>query len=204
MKHEMDQGIYNALMNERPLTDVIIASEIETLHIAPATRDLVGAEYELEQFDSPQTRLRSALDPVRELYDYILIDSPPSLNLVTVNALTAADAVLVPVQCQFYAMEGLSDLMRTIEEVRANLNPALELEGIVFTMFDQRTRISRQVVDEVRGYFAGSVFETIIPLNVRLAEAPSFGHPVLLYDLASRGSQSYIALAREIEARRAA
>jgi chromosome partitioning protein len=144
------------------------------------------------------------LEPVRAHYDYILLDCPPALDLTTINALVAADGVLVPVQCQFYAMEGLADLMDTIENVRSALNPDLALEGIVFTMFDQRTNISRQVVADIRGYFPEAAFETVIPQNVRLQEAPSFGQPALIYDVASRGSQSYLALARELEARRAA
>jgi chromosome partitioning protein len=203
-KADVRVSVYHALMKEADLVDVIVPTEIETLHLAPANRDLIGVEYDLAQLDDGRTRLKSVLEPVRDRYDYIVLDCPPALDLVTVNALTAADAVLVPVQCQFYAMEGLADLMRTIEDVRASLNPVLQLEGIVFTMYDQRTNISRQVIDEVRGFFEASVFDTVIPANVRLQEAPSFGRPCLLYDLASRGSQSYIALARELEARRAA
>lgn len=203
-KNDVEVSVYHALMLEAALADVIVATEIETLHLAPASRELVGVEYALAELDDPRTRLRTVLEPILEHYEYIVLDCPPALDLVTINALTAANAVLVPVQCQFYAMEGLADLMTTVEEVRTNLNPELALEGIVFTMFDQRTNISRQVIDEVRGYFSGSTFETVIPQNVRLQEAPSFGQPCLLYDLASRGSQSYIALARELEARRTA
>jgi len=203
-KNERERGIYDALMGEVALGEVLVTSEIATLDVAPATRDLIGVEYELAQLEGAQLKLREALAWARDRYDYIVLDCPPALGLVTINALTAADSVLVPVQCQFYAMEGLADLMKTIEDVRASLNPSLQLEGIVFTMFDQRTNISRQVIDEVRGYFVESVFETIIPANVRLQEAPSFGRPCLLYDEQSRGSQSYVQLARELEARRAA
>ena len=203
-KNSVELSIYHALMNEVPIHDIIVQTEIPTLHLAPANRDLIGVEYDLAALDDSRTRLKSVLEAARADYDYIVLDCPPALDLVTINALVAADGVLVPVQCQFYAMEGLADLMTTIEEVQSALNPELALEGIVFTMFDQRTNISRQVVAEVRGYFNDAAFETVIPQNVRLQEAPSFGQPALLYDVASRGSQCYIALARALEARRAA
>jgi chromosome partitioning protein len=144
------------------------------------------------------------LRPLAGEYDYIVIDCPPSLDLLTINGLTAADSVMVPVQCEYYAMEGLSKLLETIELVQSSLNPALKIEGIVFTMYDPRNNLSHQVVTEVRGYLGGQVFDTMIPRNIRLSEAPSFGQPCLLYDLASRGSQSYIALARELESKRPA
>ena len=203
-KNSVEVSIYHALMNEVALQEIIVGTEIETLHLAPANRDLIGVEYDLAALDDSRTRLKTVLEPVREHYDYIVLDCPPALDLVTINALVAADGVLVPVQCQFYAMEGLADLMKTVEDVRASLNEQLGLEGIVFTMYDQRTNISRQVVAEVRDYFTDAAFETVIPQNVRLQEAPSFGQPALIYDVASRGSQSYLALARELEARRAA
>ena len=201
-KREVERGIYSALMEETPLPDVVVGTALDTLFLAPANQDLIGVEYELADLADPRDRLRTVLEPVRASYDYIVLDCPPALDLVTINGLTAADAVLIPVQCQFYAMEGLADLMDTIEKVRGSTNPALEIEGIVFTMFDQRTNISRQVVDDVRGYFPNTVFDTVIPQNVRLQEAPSHGQPCLLYDRASRGSMSYLALARELRARR--
>jgi chromosome partitioning protein len=203
-KNSVEVSIYHALMDDVPIHDVIIQTAIDTLHLAPASRDLIGVEYGLADLEDSRTRLKSVLESARTDYDYIVLDCPPALDLVTINALVAADGVLIPVQCQFYAMEGLADLMTTIEEVRTALNPELLLEGIVFTMFDQRTNISRQVVSEIRGYFHEAAFDTVIPQNVRLQEAPSFGQPALLYDVASRGSQSYLALARELEARRAA
>jgi chromosome partitioning protein len=197
-------GLYQSLIGGQPIESIIRPTAIETLHLAPSDRDLAGASLELADLEQGHTRLRALLEPLRDRYEYIVLDCPPSLDLVTVNALTAADAVLVPVQCEYYAMEGLTELMRTIEKVRAGLNPSLRVEGIVFTMFDARNNLAKQVVEEVRGYFVDSVFETVIPRNIRLSEAPSFGQPCLLYDVASRGSQSYIALARELEARRSA
>lgn len=199
------QGIYDTLVGAVELTDIIRPTGIETLFVAPASRDLAGAALELANIEEGgHNRLESILEPVRGDYDYVVIDCPPSLDMLTVNGLTAADAVLIPVQCEYYAMEGLSKLLETIEMVKDALNEQLEIEGIVFTMYDPRNNLSHQVVKEVRGYFEDKVFETMIPRNIRLSEAPSFGQPCLLYDLASRGSQSYIQLARELESRRAA
>lgn len=203
-KREVERGIYHALFGEVSLEAIICESEIATLHVAPADVALAGAALDLAHLDDTHGRLKAVIEPVRGRYDYIVVDCPPNLDLVTLNALTAADSVLIPVQCEYYAMEGLADLMSTVERVRETVNPGLALEGILFTMFDQRTNLSKQVVEEVRSYFGDPVFQTVIPRNVRLQEAPSFGRPCLLYDLASRGSQSYIALARELEARGAA
>jgi chromosome partitioning protein len=172
------------------------------MKIAPSHRNLAGAALEMAELETPHTRLKTMLEPIRGRFEYVVIDCPPSLDLLTINALTAADSVLVPMQCEYYAMEGLAKLTSTIDMVRERLNPSLQLEGIVFTMFDPRNNLAHQVVTEVKGHFTGTVFETIIPRNIRLSEAPSFGRPCLLYDLASRGSQSYIQLARELEARR--
>ena len=198
---ELTRGMYEALMGEVGLAEIVQGTPIETLWVAPASRDLAGASLELANLDNPHGRLRELIDEVQSAYDYVVVDCPPSLDLLTINGLTAASSVLVPVQCEYYAMEGLSKLMETIEMVKDSLNPALRIEGIVFTMYDPRNNLSRQVVTEVRGYFSDKVFETMIPRNIRLSEAPSFGQPCLTYDLASRGSQSYIALARELEAR---
>jgi len=201
-KNEVELSTYHALMNEVPLSQIIRPTEIDSLFLAPSNRDLIGIEHDLAALEQSQMRLREVLEPVLVDYEYIFLDCPPALDLLTVNALVAAHGVLVPVQCQFYAMEGLADLLGTVENVRASLNQDLALEGIVFTMFDQRTNISRQVVADIRSYFPDATFETVIPQNVRLQEAPSFGQPVITYDVASRGSQSYIALARELESRR--
>jgi chromosome partitioning protein len=201
---EVEIGVYQLLMGEAEVASAIRPTEVETLEVIPSHRDLAGAALELSQLEEPHLGLKNVLDPLRDRYDYVVIDCPPSLDLLTINALTAADSVLVPVQCEYYAMEGLSKLTQTIEMVRERLNPHLEIEGIVLTMFDARNNLAHQVVTEVRKYFDDRVFETMIPRNIRLSEAPSFGRPVILYDLASRGSQSYIALARELEARRAA
>jgi chromosome partitioning protein len=170
------------------------------LHIAPSDPDLSGVEMELAQQSRRSYKLKDALDEIRETgaYTYVLIDCPPSLNLLTVNAMAAADAVLVPLQCEFFALEGLSQLMRTIEMVRASLNPKLEIQGIVLTMFDRRNGLSAQVGDDVRSHFGETVYQTVIPRNVRVSEAPSFGKPALVYDLKCAGSQAYLRLAREV------
>lgn len=201
---EIDAGVYEVLMDGLSIRRIIRPTSLESLFIAPANRDLAGAGLELAEVEDARERLRMVLRPLRDEYDYIVIDCPPSLDLLTINGLTAADSVIVPVQCEYYAMEGLSKLLETIELVQSSLNPELRIEGVVFTMYDPRNNLSHQVVTEVRGYLGGQVFETMIPRNIRLSEAPSFGQPCLLYDLASRGSQSYIALARELESKRPA
>ena len=172
------------------------------LFIVPSGRDLVGAEIELVEQSDRESRLRFALGSVRASYDYLLIDCPPSLSLLTVNALTAADSVLVPIQTEYFALEGLSELLETIERVRGSFNPMLGIEGVVLTMFDERTNLARQVVDDIRKHLGDKVFETVIPRNVRLGEAPSFGKPVLSYDIKSRGAEAYLALGREFLKRR--
>jgi chromosome partitioning protein len=194
--------IYDALIGEATLLEVAQPTELEFLHVAPAGPDLVGAEIELVGLEDRERRLAHALAPVADRYDYILIDCPPSLGLLTLNALTAADAVLIPLQCEYYALEGLARLTQTVERVRAGLNPGLVLEGIVFTMVDVRANLARQVMDEVRSHFGARVYETSVPRNVRLSEAPSHGKPVLLYDIRSRGAASYLALAAEFLKRR--
>jgi chromosome partitioning protein len=190
--------IYDALVGEAPLESLIVATEIESLKAVPSERNLTGAEIELVDATSRESRLRKALEPVVPLFDYIFIDCPPSLGLLTLNALVAAHTVLIPLQCEFFALEGVSELMSTVKRVRGSFNSRLSIEGIVLTMFDERTNLSAQVVDDVREHFRGYVFRSVIPRNVRLAEAPSFGKPILLYDIRSRGADAYLALAKEI------
>ena len=204
LPRELERGTYQALIGQAALNDVALQTDLPQLRIAPANSHLAGASLELNTLEEPHTRLRRALGTIREQYDDILIDCPPSLDLLTINGLTAADSVLVPVQCEYYAMEGLSKLAETIEMVRGSLNEGLRIEGIVFTMYDPRNNLAHQVINEVRGFFREQVFETRIPRNIRLSEAPSHGKPCLLYDLPSRGAQAYIQLAREMLDRRAA
>jgi len=192
---------YDVLVRGTPLADVVCPTEVPRLSLAPAHVDLVGAELELVAGAARETRLKTALEPVRERYDYILLDCPPSLGLITLNALAAADAVLVPVQCEYYALEGLGQLTRTVDLVRRQINPDLELLGIVLTMSDRRNNLSQQVTAEVRSHFGDKVFTAVIPRNVTLAEAPSHGRPVLLYNIASSGAQAYLDLAREVVGR---
>jgi chromosome partitioning protein len=199
---DVQPQIYDALIGGVSLLDIVRPTELEFLHVAPAGPDLVGAEIELVSLPDREQRLAAALASVADRYDYVLIDCPPSLGLLTLNALTAADAVLLPLQCEYYALEGLARLTQTVERVRAGLNPRLELEGIVFTMVDARANLGRQVMDEVRSHFGARVYETAIPRNVRLSEAPSHGKPILLYDIRSRGAASYLALAAEFLKRR--
>ena len=192
--------LYDVLMGEQPLLEAVVKTSVPGLDLIPADPDLSGVELELGQQARRSFKLRDAIAPAREAgaYTYILIDCPPSLNLLTVNAMAAADAVLVPLQCEFFALEGLTQLMRTIDLVRGSLNPALELQGVVLTMFDKRNALSGQVASDVRGHFGAAVYETMIPRNVRVSEAPSFGKPALVYDLKCAGSQAYLKLAREV------
>jgi chromosome partitioning protein len=185
-------------MQETPLENVIVRTEIENLMLAPATINLAGADVELVSALSRETRLRQALAPVASAYDFVLIDSPPSLGLLTINALTAADDCLIPVQAEFYALEGLAQLTSVIWRVRDALNPTLHVSGVLVTMFDGRTRLALEVIRELEKYFPEQIFKTQIPRNVRISEAPSYGKPVLLFDLKSRGAQAYLAVAREM------
>jgi chromosome partitioning protein len=199
-------SVYEVMMGERSLGQAIMPTALPGLHLAPADADLSGLELELGQASGRNYRLRDALRPLREdrgpdRFTYVLIDCPPSLNLLTVNAMAAADAVLVPLQCEFFALEGLTQLMRTIELVRGSLNPRLEIQGVVLTMYDKRNALSEQVARDVRAHFGPAVYETVIPRNVRVSEAPSFGKPVLIYDFKCSGSQAYVSLAREVAAR---
>lgn len=198
---ETPGSIYPVLLGQARLEDTIRETELQFLSVVPSTPDLVGAELELIDTERREYRLKEALQPVRQNFDFILIDSPPSLGLLTVNGLSAADAVLIPLQCEYFAMEGMSQLTQTIEKIRDTLNPDLEIEGILLTMFDDRVNLARQVADEVRKHFGDTVYRTVVPRNVRLGEAPSFGKPVLLYDIKSRGAQAYLNLAQEVISR---
>jgi chromosome partitioning protein len=190
------QSLYPVLFGESSLAEVMQPTELPYLTIVPGSRDLAGVEVELATTDDRATRLRDALAEVRGDYDFVFLDCPPSLGILTINALVAADTVLVPMQAEYYALEGLSDLSGTIERVKGTLNPGLEIIGVLLTMFDARNNLSNQVAEEVRKHFR--VFDTVIPRNVRLAEAPSYGRPVILYDASSRGSHGYLSLAREL------
>lgn len=195
--------VYDVLVGEKSAEEVVSREvHFPYLDLIPSTRDLVGAEIELVQAPQRERILRRALEPLRERYDYILVDCPPSLGLLTLNTLTAADSVLIPIQCEFYALEGLSQLLNTIRLVQKGLNPSLDIEGVLLTMYDRRLNLSRQVAAEAREYFGAKVYRTAIPRNVRLAEAPSFGQPIVMYDVLSQGAQAYLALAKEILARR--
>ncbi|MDH3729453.1 MAG: AAA family ATPase [Myxococcales bacterium] len=194
--NEEMEGSYEVLLREIETADVIYETEMPYLHIIAATQDLVGIERDLLEADDSATRLRDGLEAVRGDYDFIVVDCPPSLGMLTINALTAADLVIVPLQCEYYALEGLSQLVGTIERVRASVNEDLEIHGVLLTMFDSRNNLANEVAEEVRRHFR--VYDTIIPRNVRLAEAPSHGKPVILYDASSRGSYTYLNLAREL------
>ena len=196
-------NVYDALIGERPAAETVAKGvHFPFLDLIPSTQDLVGAEIELVQAQQRESVLRRVLQPLRDQYDYILVDCPPSLGLLTLNTLTAADSVLIPIQCEFYALEGLSQLLNTIRLVQKGLNTHLDIEGVLLTMYDRRLNLSRQVAAEAREYFGGKVYRTAIPRNVRLAEAPSFGLPIVLYDVISQGAQAYLALAKEILDRR--
>ncbi|MHA7836945.1 MAG: ParA family protein [bacterium] len=190
--------IYDALIDDVPLTECAVATELETLHVVPSGRDLVGAEIELVSKEGRERCLARSIETLGDAYDLVLIDCPPSLGLLTLNALTASDAVLIPLQCEYYALEGLASLTETIDLVRAQINPRLTIQGIILTMVDQRNNLARQVEAEVRGHFGEKVYRTRIPRNVRLSEAPSHGQPILLYDIHSKGAVAYTKLADEL------
>jgi chromosome partitioning protein len=195
---ESRPSIYEALIEQRPLSELMISTDLEQLTLVPSDRNLTGAEVELVPLLAREFRLREALAPVAGSYDYVLVDCPPSLGLLTVNALAAAQRVLIPLQCEYYALEGISELVATLDRVKRVLNPDLEVEGVLLTMVDERTNLTQQVIQEVRRHFRDQVFETQVPRSVRLAEAPSFGKPVLLYDIRSKGAEAYLELAREL------
>jgi chromosome partitioning protein len=197
-------GMYEILMNEAEPEAVVLQTEVAQLDLLPSNRHLAGANIELADGERRETRLREQLEKLRPGYDFIVLDCPPALDLLTINALTAADSVLIPIQCEYFALEGISALMDTVDRMKQSLNPGLEIEGVLLTMFDERTSLAKQVATDLREFFAEDVFETVIPRNVRLAEAPSHGRPVLHYDLRSKGAESYLQLARELLARRRA
>jgi chromosome partitioning protein len=202
-KGQVGQGgtIYDALTSREPTVDAtpfVIRTAVDRLSLIPADRSLTGAEIEMVTLPRREERLRELLAPLRDRYTYIFIDCPPSLGLLTLNALVAADGVLIPLHCEYFALEGLADLVGTMRRVRAALNPSLDIEGVLLTMFDERTNLGQQVATDVRGFFKEKVFRTVIPRNVRLGEAPSHGMPVILYDVKSRGAEAYLALAKEI------
>jgi len=194
----LTKSIYQVLIGASPLIDILCPTELPRLSVAPATRDLIGAEIELVTEEGREQRLKRSLKSVQDEFDYILLDCPPSLGILTLNALTAADSLIVPLQCEYYALEGLTSLLETLRVIQKGLNPSLFLEGILLTMFDSRSRLSQQVAEEVRQHFPGSLFQTVIHRNVRLSESPSYGKPALLYDVRSTGAQSYLALAKEL------
>ena len=199
--------IYQALTAQDPIEDstaFILQTPVKNLWLIPADRNLTGAEVELVTLPHRERRLRDLLEPLRDRFDFILVDTPPSLGLLTLNALVAADAVLIPLNCEYFALEGLADLVATLRRVRAALNPTLDVAGVLMTMYDERTNLGQQVAKDIRAFFKERVFDTVIPRNVRLGEAPSHGLPAILYDVKSRGSEAYLALARELLAREAA
>ena len=197
-RFELTSNIYDVLTGTRVLNDVLCQTELPLLFLGPASKDLVGAEIELVNAERREYRLKEALGPVTEQYDYILLDCPPSLGLLTLNSLTAADSLLIPIQSEYYALEGLSALLETLQLVQKGLNPQLNLVGIIITMFDSRNRLSHQVVEEIQTHFPDKLFKSIIRRNVRLSESPSYGKPVCLYDPSSTGAQDYLDLAREL------
>ena len=197
-KGEVQQCIYDILIDDVNIKDVIRSTKVENLDIVPATISLAGAEIELVSTISREVRMKHAIQEAKDLYDYIIIDCPPSLGLLTINALTAADSIIIPVQCEYYALEGLSQLLSTIRLVQKHLNEDLMIDGVLLTMFDARTNLGIQVIDEVKKYFQDKVYKTIIPRNVRLSEAPSHGEPIIIYDSRSRGAEVYLDLAKEV------
>lgn len=197
-KPDVTKDIYDVLVNELPIAEATIATEHENLSIVPATLQLAGAEIELTSMMARESRLKSSLAEVNDQYDYILIDCPPSLGHLTINSFTASDSILIPVQCEYYALEGLSQLLNTVRLVQKHFNPELEIEGVLLTMYDARTNLGNEVVEEVRKYFREKVYDTLIPRNIRLSEAPSHGKPIIDYDPRSRGAEVYQALAKEV------
>ena len=197
-KNQRELCIYNALLGDTEISAIIEPVEIENVFVVPATIQLAGAEIELVSAFSRESKLKSILGAVQDDFDFVIIDCPPSLGLLTINALTAADGLMIPIQCEYYALEGLSKLLDSVRLVKTHLNPNLDVFGVLMTMYDSRTRLAQQVVDEVRDFFDGKVFDTLIPRTVRLSEAPSFGKPVTLYDPTGKGAEAYRSLAKEV------
>lgn len=200
-KAKVVSSVYDVLIGRKTMLEVIMPTELSFLNLAPSSISLVGAEVELVALFSRERILAQALAAVQEQYDYIIIDCPPSLGLLTINALTAAHSVIIPIQCEYYALEGLGQLLHTIQLVQKNLNPGLEIEGVLLTMYDGRLNLSRQVAEEARRFFSQRVYNTVISRNVRLSEAPSFGKPIILYDILSTGAENYLALTKEVLSR---
>jgi len=198
VKDELKSTLYDVLLAGQNPADVIVKTQMEGLDILPGDKNLVGANLELVDATNRELRLREALAPLRDHYQYILIDCPPALDLLTLNAMLAADSIIIPIQCEFFALEGISQLMDTIERVNDSFGHTLKIEGILLTMFEERTNLGRQVADDLREFFQNEIFKTVIPRSIRLAEAPSHGKPVILYDVRSKGAESYIKLAKEI------
>ncbi len=197
-KSDIQKDIYDVLVNDVPMQKVILHTKHQGLDIVPATIQLSGAEIELTPMMARETRLKAAIDSVRDAYDFVLIDCPPSLGLLTINAFTSCDSILIPVQSEYYALEGLSQLLNTIQLVKKHFNPNLKVEGVLLTMYDSRTNLGVQVKEEVQKFFKGQVYKTVIPRNVRLSEAPSYGLPIIDYDAKSKGAKSYLELAKEV------
>ncbi len=197
-KQRLAHTVYHVLLREKPLTQVRTRSGKDDYDVLPANRDMAGAEVELVQAEEREFRLKEALDAVRDEYDFIFIDCPPALNLLTVNALTAADAVIIPMQCEYFAIEGLADLVNTVKKIKAKLNPGLVIDGVVRVMFDHRNTLAQNVSDQLKAHFGAKVFDTVVPRNVRLAEAPSHGLSALHYDKGSKGAQAYLQMAQEL------
>lgn len=197
-RSKIEKNIYDSLINQVPVQEVLVPSQVNNLDVLPSTLQLAGAEIELVNYISRENRLKQLIRPIKEKYDYIIIDTPPSLGLLTLNALNTANSVIIPVQCEYYALEGIGQLLNTITLVKENLNPSLSIEGILLTMYDARNNLSKEVVEEIDKHFRGSIFQAIIPRNVRLSEAPSYGQPIVLYEAKSRGSLAYQKLAKEV------
>lgn len=197
-KRDLNKSVYHLLLGLETIKKIRKFSPNGKFDILPANRDLAGAEVELVDETGREIRLKTALAEIIEDYDYVLIDCPPALNLLAVNALTAADAVMIPMQCEYYALEGVSDLVNTVKKIRVNLNPRLEIEGLLRTMFDPRSTLAQQVSDQLKNHFGNKVYDTVIPRNIRLAEAPSYGQPALMYDSSSKGALAYLTLAKEV------
>ncbi len=197
-KREAKKGVYQAMMDGVGIMDCIQGTEVNNLYLCPCSPELAGVEAELYAVDNREKKLREALEAVKKSFNYIILDCPPSLGFLTINALTAADSILIPVQCEFFCMEGIPDLLLTLDEVRTFFNPGLLIEGIVLTMYDERTNLSKQVADEVKKTLGNVLYKTMIPRTVKLAEAPSFGKPIILYDIKSKGAEAYLDLAQEM------
>jgi chromosome partitioning protein len=197
-KGSFRRSIYHSMVMKEPLENILQPTELEHLKLAPADRNLAGAEVELVEVEKREFYLKQVIESQKERFEYIIVDCPPSLGLLTLNALTAADSVLVPIQCEYFALEGVTDLWDTLVRIRRGLNPSLSIEGFLLTMYDERTNLSNQVMADLRDFLGQQVFETVVPRNIKLAEAPSYGKPIILYDIKSRGAESYMNLAKEV------